>query len=45
MLNAREMRYRIACARDAQVPITNYGMLIAHLKGLLKRSLLPLESA
>ena len=39
MLNAREMRYRIACARDAQVPITNYGMLIAHVKGLLARSI------
>lgn len=41
MLNAREMRYRIACAVDAGIPITNYGMMISHLKGILKRSLLP----
>lgn len=40
-LNAREMRYRIACARDAGVPITNYGMLIAQMNGILERSLWP----
>lgn len=39
MLNAREMRYRIACAADAGVPITNYGMAIAYMKGILERSL------
>lgn len=39
MLNAREMRYRIACARDAEVPITNYGMAIAYMNGILERSL------
>lgn len=39
MLNAREMRYRIACARDAGVPITNYGMAIAYMNGILERSL------
>lgn len=44
MLNAREMRYRIACARDAGVPITNYGMLIACIKGILERSLEPVKS-
>lgn len=38
MLNAREMHYRIACAEDAGIPITNYGMLIARLKGILQRS-------
>lgn len=42
MLNAREMHYRIACAQDAGVPITNYGMLIARVTGILKRSLEPL---
>ncbi|MDO5336040.1 MAG: [FeFe] hydrogenase H-cluster maturation GTPase HydF [Eubacteriales bacterium] len=43
MLNAREMRYRIACALDAGVPITNYGMLIASIKGILERSLAPVR--
>ena len=39
MLNEREMKYRIKCAADAGVPITNYGMTIAHTNGILKRSL------
>ncbi len=39
MLNEREMKYRIKCAEDAGVPITNYGMTIAHTKGILKRSM------
>ena len=38
MLNEREMKYRIKCAQDQKVPITNYGILIAHIKGILKRS-------
>jgi len=39
MLNEREVRYRMKCAADQGVPITNYGILIAHLNGILKRSL------
>ena len=39
MLNEREMKYRLKCAGDAGVPITNYGIAIAHMKGILKRSL------
>ncbi len=38
MLNEREMKYRIQCAADQGVPITNYGILMAHLRGILKRS-------
>ena len=38
MLNAREMKYRMSCALDQEVPMTNYGILIAQLKGILKRS-------
>ena len=38
MLNEREMRYRVQCAHDQKVPITNYGILIAHINGILKRS-------
>ena len=39
MINEREMRYRIKCAGDAGVPITNYGTAIAYMTGILKRSL------
>ncbi len=39
MLNAREMRSRITMAEDRGVPITNYGMLLAHYTGILERSL------
>ena len=38
MLNEREMKYRLSCASDQGVPMTNYGILIAHVKGILKRS-------
>lgn len=41
MLNEREMKYRQKCALDAGVPITNYGIAIAYMKGILKRSLMP----
>ena len=41
MLNEREMKYRLACAKDANIPITNYGILIAYLNGILKRSVKP----
>lgn len=39
MLNEREMKYRIRCASDAGVPITNYGTAIAYMNGILRRSL------
>ncbi len=39
MLNEREMKYRLKCAEDAGVPITNYGTAIAHMKGILARSI------
>lgn len=38
MLNEREMKYRLSCAQDQGVPMTNYGILIAYVKGILKRS-------
>lgn len=41
MLNEREMKYRIACCQDQGVPITNYGILIAQVTDILKRSLGP----
>jgi hypothetical protein len=39
MLNAREIRYRQARAASQGVPITNYGVLIAYMQGILPRSL------
>lgn len=39
MLNEREMKYRQKCAEDQHVPITNYGILIAYMQGILKRSI------
>lgn len=42
MLNDREMLYRYKCAAEQNVPITNYGILIAHINGILQRSIAPL---
>lgn len=41
MLNEREMKHRIRQAGDAGVPLTNYGVAIAQMHGILKRSLGP----
>ncbi|MEE0671831.1 MAG: [FeFe] hydrogenase H-cluster maturation GTPase HydF [Enterocloster sp.] len=45
MLNGKEMKYRIKCACDQNVPITNYGMTIAYIHGVLERSLEPFPQA
>lgn len=39
MLNEREVKYRMKCAEDQGVPFTNYGIVIAYMKGILKRSI------
>ena len=44
MLNEREMKYRLKCAEDQHVPITNYGTAIAHMNNILTRSLEPFKS-
>lgn len=44
MLNNREMAFRINSAKAEGVPIVNYGVLIAHIHGILKRSLSPFEN-
>lgn len=41
MLNEREMKYRVKQTLDNGIPITNYGTAIAHMTGILKRSLEP----
>ena len=38
MLNEREMSYRQKCAQDQGVPMTNYGIAIAYMNGILRRS-------
>lgn len=39
MLNEREVQYRMKTAVSAGVPFTNYGVAIAYMQGILKRSL------
>ncbi len=44
MLNEKEMKSRIERAKAAGVPIVNYGIAIAHMHGILARSLAPFPS-
>lgn len=37
-LNEREMKYRLKCAEDQNIPMTNYGICIAYINGILERS-------
>ena len=37
-LTEREMQHRLELCKNAGVPVTNYGILLAHLNGILKRS-------
>lgn len=39
MLNEKEMRYRMQTAVAQKIPFTNYGILIAHMNGILQRSI------
>ena len=41
MLNEKEMMSRMMYARNRNIPVTNYGIAIAHMNGILKRSLSP----
>ncbi|WP_196598280.1 [FeFe] hydrogenase H-cluster maturation GTPase HydF [Pectinatus frisingensis] len=38
MLNEKEMQYRLKCAGQQNIPMTNYGTAIAYMNGILKRS-------
>ena len=44
-LNEKEMRRRLQAAADAKVPVVNYGMAIAQMRGILARSLRPFPEA
>lgn len=41
MLNRREMQYRVQKARERSTSVTNYGILIAYVMGILPRALRP----
>lgn len=43
MLNEKEMKARIEAAKKHNIAITNYGMTIAYLTGVLERSMKPLN--
>ncbi len=45
MLTRREMLYRIEKAREAGVAITNYGVAVSVVQGVLKRTLSPFPAA
>jgi len=45
MLNRREMQYRVEKARERGTSITNYGILIAYIMGILPRALRPFHAA
>lgn len=44
MLNEREVCSRMRIAEEQNIPMTNYGILIAYMNGILKRSLLIVNS-
>ena len=39
MLNEREMKYRIKACKLGGLPVTNYGIALAYMKGILERSI------
>ncbi len=45
MLTRREMLLRIELAREAGVPVTNYGICIAHMHGMAQRIITPFPGA
>ncbi len=45
MINRGEMLTRLRKAQEAGVPVTNYGVAISFLQGVIKRSLAPFPSA
>lgn len=44
MLTEREMKSRIRHSLECNIPITNYGIAIAHMNGILARSIKPLKT-
>ena len=44
MLTEREMKSRIALSGEQQIPLSNYGIIIAKINGILKRAVEPLKN-
>ena len=44
MLTEREMKSRIALSGEQQIPLSNYGIIIAKINGILERATTPLRS-
>ena len=42
MLNEKEMQHRLSIAKEQGAKMTNYGICIAYIHGILERSLAPL---
>ncbi|MDL2295823.1 [FeFe] hydrogenase H-cluster maturation GTPase HydF [Lachnospiraceae bacterium OttesenSCG-928-E19] len=42
MINPKEMQYRLKSSQEQHIPMTNYGIALAHMNGILERSLSPL---
>jgi [FeFe] hydrogenase H-cluster maturation GTPase HydF len=45
MINRKEMLHRLMRAHESEVPVVNYGVLIAHVHGILRRALAPFPDA
>ena len=43
MLNEKQMQERLILAKEQDIPMTNYGITIAYLNGILKRSIEPFK--
>ena len=43
MLNENQMKSRMKYANEATIPMTNYGISIAYMNGILERAMKPLE--
>ena len=44
MLNENRMKTRMKFAKEREIPMTNYGISIAYMNGILKRAMKPLEN-
>jgi hypothetical protein len=43
MQTHRQLQHRLDQCREAGVPVTNYGLLLAHLNGILERAMEPVK--
>jgi len=44
MLNENQMKTRMKFAKEREIPMTNYGIAIAYMNGILKRAMQPLKN-